>query len=59
MHVDEKLTAFLALEAAIRAVERPEDRGGREIKLDKLSRRSKNLLDFVIRQFHLIFGTAE
>jgi hypothetical protein len=37
-HADEKLTAFLELEAAIRAAERPEDCGGRKIKLDKLSR---------------------
>jgi hypothetical protein len=35
---DEKLTAFVELEAAIRAVERPEDCGGREIKFDELSR---------------------
>jgi hypothetical protein len=38
VHADEKLTAFLELESAIRAAERPEDCGGREIKLDKLSR---------------------
>jgi hypothetical protein len=35
---DEKLTAFVELESAIRAAERPEDCGGREIKFDKLSR---------------------
>jgi hypothetical protein len=34
---DEKLTAFLELESAIRAAERPEDCGAREIKLDGLS----------------------
>jgi hypothetical protein len=37
VHADEKLTAFLELESAIRATERPEDCGGRKIKLDKLS----------------------
>jgi hypothetical protein len=35
---DEKLTAFVELDAAIRSAERPEDCRGREIKLDKLSR---------------------
>jgi hypothetical protein len=34
----ELLTAFLELESTIRAAERPEDWGGREIKFDKLSR---------------------
>jgi hypothetical protein len=38
VRADEMLTAFLELEAAIRAAERPEDCGGRKIKLDKLSR---------------------
>jgi hypothetical protein len=38
VRADEKLTAFLELESTIRAAERPEDCGGREIKLDKLSR---------------------
>ena len=38
VHADEKLTAFLELESTIRAAERPEDCGGREIKFDKLSR---------------------
>ena len=33
-----KLTAFLELESVIRTAERPEDCGGREIKLDRLSR---------------------
>jgi hypothetical protein len=37
VRADEKLTAFLKLEWTIRAAERPEDCGGREIKLDKLS----------------------
>jgi hypothetical protein len=36
VHADDKLTAFLELESAIRAAERPGDCGGREIKLDKL-----------------------
>jgi len=45
----ELLTAFLEIESTIRAAERPEDCGGREIKFDKLSRSSKALLDFVIR----------
>ena len=38
MHADEKLTAFVELESAIRAAERPEDCGAPEIKLDRLSR---------------------
>jgi hypothetical protein len=37
VQADEKLTAFLELEAAIRA-ERPKDCGARKIKLDALSR---------------------
>ncbi len=32
MRADEKLTAFMGLESTIRAAERPEDCGGREIK---------------------------
>ena len=59
VHADEKLTAFVELESVIRAAERPEDGGAREIKLDNCRGSSKSLLDFVIRQFHLIFGTAE
>jgi hypothetical protein len=35
----EKLTAFMELESAIRAAECPQDCRGREIRLDKLSRR--------------------
>jgi hypothetical protein len=38
VHADEKLTAFLELRETIRAAERLEDCGAREIKLDKLSR---------------------
>jgi len=38
VRADEKLTAFLELESAGRAAERPEDCGVREIKFDKLSR---------------------
>ena len=38
VRADEKLTAFVEPESAIRAAERPEDCGGREIKFDKLSR---------------------
>ena len=38
VRADEKLTAFVELESAIRAAERPEDCGGHEIKFDKLSR---------------------
>jgi hypothetical protein len=38
VRAEEKLTTFLELESAVRAAERPEDCGGREIKLDKLSR---------------------
>ena len=37
-HADEKLTVFLELESTIRAAERPEDCGGREIKFHKLPR---------------------
>jgi hypothetical protein len=37
VRADEILTAFVELESVIRAAERPEDCGGREIKLDKLS----------------------
>jgi hypothetical protein len=37
VHAGEKLTAFMELESTIRATERPEDWGGREIKFDKLS----------------------
>jgi hypothetical protein len=39
VRAEEKLTAFLELESAIRAAECPQDCGGREIRLDKLSRR--------------------
>jgi len=56
---DEKLTAFLELESAICAAEPPEDCGAGEIKMDNCRGLSKSLLDYVIRQFHLIFGTAE
>jgi hypothetical protein len=59
VRADEMLTAFLELESVIRAAERPEDCGGHEITLDNGRGSSKCLLDFVIRQFHLIFGTAE
>ena len=38
VRADEKLTAFMELESTTRAAERPEDCGGRKIKLDKLSR---------------------
>jgi len=38
VHADVKLTAFLELRETIRAAERLEDCGAREIKLDKLSR---------------------
>ena len=37
VRAEEKLTAFLELESAIRAAERPEDCGARGIKVDKLS----------------------
>jgi hypothetical protein len=58
VRADEKLTAFLEPEAAIRAAECRGDCGAREIKMDNSRGSSKSLLDFVIRQFHLIFGTA-
>jgi hypothetical protein len=35
-HADELLTAFVELDVAIRAAERPENCGAREIKMDKL-----------------------
>jgi hypothetical protein len=38
VHADNKLTAFLELEAAIRAAGRTEDCEEPKIKLDKLSR---------------------
>jgi len=38
VRAEEKLTAFVELESAIRAAERPEDCGVREIKLDTLAR---------------------
>ncbi len=59
VHADDKLIAFVDLDVAIRAAERPEDCGAREIKMDNCWGSSKSLLDFVIRQFQLIFGTAE
>ena len=59
VRADEKLTAFLELESVIRATERSDDWGRREITLDNGRGSSKCLLDFVIRQFHLIFGKAE
>jgi hypothetical protein len=37
VRADETLTAFVELESVIRAAERPEDCGAREMKLDKLS----------------------
>jgi hypothetical protein len=55
----EKLTAFLELESVIRVAERAQDCGAREITLDNCRGSSKSPLDYVIRQFHLIFGTAE
>ena len=59
VHADDKLIAFVDLDVAIRAAERPEDCGAREIKMDNCWGSSKSLLDFVIRQSQLIFGTAE
>jgi hypothetical protein len=38
VHAEEKLSPFVELESAIRAAERPEDCGLREINLDRLSR---------------------
>ena len=58
VHADEKLTAFIELESAVGAAERSEDCGARKITLDNCCGSSKSLLDFVIRQFQLIFGTA-
>ena len=55
VHADEKLTAFLELESAIRAAERPEDSGAP----DRLKSRQtvadagKSFLDYVIRRFNL------
>ena len=59
MRRDEKLTAHVELESVIRAAERRGDYGAHEIKMDNCRESSKCLLDFVIRKFHFIFGTAE
>jgi hypothetical protein len=60
VHADEKLTAFLEFGISDpRPVERPEDCGACEIPLDNRQGSSKSLLDYVIRQFHLFFSTAE
>jgi hypothetical protein len=59
VRADDKLTAFLELESVIRAAERPKDCGAPKITLDNCLGSSKSLFDFVIRQFHIIFGTAE
>jgi hypothetical protein len=53
VHAEEKLTAFLELESAIRAAEHPEDCEGREITLDNCRGSTKCLLDYVIRRFNL------
>jgi hypothetical protein len=37
VHAEEKLTAFLELESTIRATERPDECGAREITVDGLS----------------------
>jgi len=47
------------LELAIRVPECRGDCGGLEIKMDNCRGPRKSLLDFVIRQFQPIFGTAE
>jgi hypothetical protein len=60
VRVEEQLTAFAELESATRPCGRaPRDCGAHEIKLDNCRDDGKSLLDFVIRQFQLIFGTAE
>ena len=60
VRADEKLTPFAELESATRPCGRaPRDCGAHEIKLDNCRDDGKSLLDFVIRQFQLIFGTAE
>jgi len=59
VHANELLTAFMELESAIRAAERPEDCEARDTKMDNCRGSSKSLLDFVIRQFQLVFSTAE
>src|SRR6476646_11927630 len=53
VRADEKLTAVLELQAAIRAPERPEDCEGREITLDNCRGSTKYLLNYVIRRFNL------
>ena len=54
VHADEKLSAFLELEAAIRSGRAPRGlRGVREITLDNCRGSSKSLLDYVIRRFNL------
>jgi hypothetical protein len=60
VRADEKLAAFAELESATRPCGRtPRNCGAHEIKLDNCRDDGKSLLDFVIRQFQLIFGTAE
>jgi hypothetical protein len=59
VRANEKLTAFLELEAAIRAAERPADCGGRDIKIDNCRISSKSLLDLRHPTFQRIFGRAE
>jgi hypothetical protein len=60
VRVEGQLTAFAELESATRPCGRaPRDCGAHEIKLDNCRDDGKSLLDFVIRQFQLIFGTAE
>src|SRR5207247_2972560 len=54
VRADEKLTAFVELESAIRTRQSaPEDCGARKVKLDKCRRTGKSFLDYVIRRFNL------
>jgi len=59
VRVNEELTAFLELEAAIRAAECPQDCRGRKIRLDKLSRRVIKRSRLRHPTFQRIFGRAE
>jgi hypothetical protein len=54
VHADEKLTAFVELDVAIRAAERPEDCQARAITLDNCRGLSKSSFDYVIRRFNLL-----
>ncbi len=59
MHAEELLTAFWNSNQEFDPAEHAENCGARKITLDNCRGSSKSLVDFVIRQFQRIFGTAE